>query len=131
VASLVLDLDHVQLAAPKGCELAARAFFGGLLGLAELDKPQSLRARGGCWFQVGSRQLHIGVEERFRPSLKAHPAFAVREIEALFERLARSHIECRWDAAIEGRRRFFANDPWGNRLEFTEPLSISPSNLPG
>lgn len=128
MASLVLDIDHVQLAAPKGSEVAARTFFGELLGLAELDKPESLRARGGCWFAIGSRQLHIGVEEPFRPSLKAHPAFAVRDIEALFERLERSHVECSWDAAIDGRRRFFASDPWGNRLEFTEPPAVPPAN---
>jgi hypothetical protein len=30
-------LDHVQIAAPPGCEPAARHFFGGLLGLSELD----------------------------------------------------------------------------------------------
>jgi catechol 2,3-dioxygenase-like lactoylglutathione lyase family enzyme len=120
----VLDLDHVQLAAPPGCESAARAFFGGLLELEEIEKPASLRGRGGCWFRLGARQLHIGVEELFRPSLKAHPAFAVRDIEALFGVLERSHIECRWDGAIDGRRRFFAVDPWGNRLEFTEPHDV-------
>jgi hypothetical protein len=56
VASLVLDIDLALLAAPRGCESAARAFFGELLGLAGLDKPDPLRARGGFWFQVGSRQ---------------------------------------------------------------------------
>jgi catechol 2,3-dioxygenase-like lactoylglutathione lyase family enzyme len=121
-----LDLDHVQLAAPNGCESAARAFFGDLLGLSEIDKPESLRSRGGCWFRLGNRQLHIGVEEPFRPSLKAHPAFAARDIEALFERLERSAIVCSWDTEIEGRKRFFVHDPWGNRLEFTEPSEKRP-----
>jgi hypothetical protein len=68
----------------------------------------------------------VGVESPFRPSRKAHPAFAVGDIQALFESLQRSHIKCSWDAAIEGRRRFFAADPWGNRLEFTEP-SVTPT----
>ena len=126
VTTFLLDIDHVQLAAPKGCEGEARAFFGGILGLEEIEKPEALRGRGGCWFRLGSRQLHIGVEEPFRPSSKAHPAFAVRDISALFEALQRSSIECSWDVSLEGRRRFFAADPWGNRLEFTEPSGTPP-----
>ena len=106
--------------------MAARAFFGGALGLEEIEKPPALAGRGGCWFRVGGRQLHVGVEDPFRPSRKAHPAFAVADIEALFEALQRSHVECSWDVALEGRRRFFAADPWGNRLEFTEPSATPP-----
>ena len=124
MSTFVVDIDHVQIAAPEGCEKEARAFFGGVLGMPEIEKPEALRGRGGCWFEVGGRQLHVGVEEPFRPSLKAHPALAVRDIEALFAVLERSHIECRWDASINGRRRFFAADPWGNRLEFTEAPGI-------
>src|ERR1700731_4022599 len=76
--ALVIEIDHVQIAAPKGCETDARRFFGDLLGLEEIQKPESLRSRGGCWFRVGSRQLHIGVEDTFSPATKAHPAFATR-----------------------------------------------------
>ncbi|HEV2417502.1 MAG TPA: hypothetical protein VGX94_06845 [Terriglobia bacterium] len=81
---LVHDIDHVQLAAPKGCEREARDFFGRLLELEEIEKPAPLRARGGCWFKAGTRQLHIGIEEPFSPATKAHPAFAVRDIDAVF-----------------------------------------------
>lgn len=126
MTTFVLDIDHVQIAGPKGCEAQARAFYGEMLGLVEVEKPRTLQGRGGCWFRVGARQLHIGVEEPFHPSKKAHPAFAVRDIAALFEALQRSHIECSWDASLEGRRRFFAADPWGNRLEFTEPSATPP-----
>ena len=64
--TLVTDIDHLQIAAPKGCEAQARHFFGDVLGLPEIDKPEFLRSRCGCWFRVGSRQLHIGVKEPFR-----------------------------------------------------------------
>jgi catechol 2,3-dioxygenase-like lactoylglutathione lyase family enzyme len=71
----VVGLDHVQLAAPPGCEEEAKRFFGELLGLAEVEKPESLRARGGAWFALGDdRQLHIGVEQSFVPARKAHRA---------------------------------------------------------
>jgi len=120
---LVTELDHVQIAAPRGCEQEARRFFGQLLGLEEMEKPESLLSRGGCWFKVGSRQLHIGVDEPFRPATKAHPAFSVSDVDALFNTLQAAGIACVWDDAINGVRRFYASDPWGNRLEFTEPTT--------
>lgn len=119
--ALVSEIDHVQLAAPKGCEAEARNFFGRLLELEEIEKPEPLRSRGGCWFKLGSAQLHIGVEEGFRPATKAHPAFAVNDIDALFAVLKKAGVRCVCDESLEGVRRFYANDPWGNRLEFTEP----------
>ena len=73
---MITGIDHVQVAAPPGCEPAARGFYGGLLELAEVDKPPALAARGGCWFAVGGQQLHVGVAQPFTPSAKAHPALA-------------------------------------------------------
>jgi catechol 2,3-dioxygenase-like lactoylglutathione lyase family enzyme len=118
-----LRIDHIQLAAPAGCEPAARKFFGELLGLEEIPKPEPLRSRGGCWFRLGAIQLHIGVEKDFRPATKAHPAFAVVDVEAAFQALRAAGVSCVWDDALNGLRRFYATDPWGNRLEFTEPAS--------
>ena len=118
---IVDELDHVQIAAPRGCERDARAFFGDLLGLKEIQKPESLQPRGGCWFKVGSRQLHIGVEDGMVPLKKAHAAFAVRHVESLFRRLEDAGVPCKWDDTIPTVRRFYAEDPWGNRMEFTEP----------
>jgi catechol 2,3-dioxygenase-like lactoylglutathione lyase family enzyme len=116
----VTEIDHIQLAAPQDCEAEARNFFGGLLGLAEIDKPEPLRSRGGCWFRVGSHQLHIGVEEPFHPAEKAHPAFAVTDVEALFQVMQAAGVQCTWDQAWRPIRRFYAHDPWGNRLEFLQ-----------
>ena len=115
----LLGLDHVQLAAPPGCEAEARRFFGELLGLAELEKPAPLRERGGAWFALGAQQLHVGVEEDFAPARKAHPALRVEpgELEALAERLAAASFPVSWDDSLPGERRFYSRDPWGNRIE--------------
>jgi catechol 2,3-dioxygenase-like lactoylglutathione lyase family enzyme len=112
-------IDHVQLAAPPGCEQLARDFYGGLLGLREIEKPVPLRARGGAWFGLGTGQLHIGVETEFAPARKAHPALSVPAagLDALAERLEAAGAPVRWDHALAGVRRFFTEDPWGNRLE--------------
>jgi catechol 2,3-dioxygenase-like lactoylglutathione lyase family enzyme len=113
----VLAIDHIQLAAPSGCEEAARRFFGELLGLEEIPKPEAIRARGGVWFRVGSHELHIGVEPGFAPARKAHPAFRSSHYDELRERLLVGGVEVTDDDAIPGIRRCFVADPWGNRIE--------------
>ena len=114
------SIDHVQLAAPRGCESAARRFFGGLLGLDEVEKPEQLRARGGVWFALDDQQLHIGVEEPFVPARKAHPALRVDidAIDRLAEALVSAGEKVEWDESLPGVRRFYTTDPWGNRIEF-------------
>ena len=120
MSDLIVRIDHVQLAAPKGCEDAARAFYGELLGLREIEKPESLRARGGCWFACGEQQIHIGVEEEFRPAKKAHAAFAVSDLASLRKSLIAHSVPVIDDNSLPGAQRFFAEDPWGNRTEFLE-----------
>src|SRR5690606_2661209 len=115
--------DHVQLAMPEGCEEDARHFYGAVLGLAELPKPANLAKRGGVWFQAGARQLHLGVEAAFRPALKAHPAFRVTDLTALREKLVANGYALREDEPLAGYDRFYACDPFGNRLEFLEPCA--------
>jgi catechol 2,3-dioxygenase-like lactoylglutathione lyase family enzyme len=120
---VITGLDHVQLACPPGAEEDARAFYGGLLGLREIEKPEPLRARGGVWFECGAQQLHLGVENDFRPARKAHPALrvaSVEELRALAERLG----EVRWDDGLPGFQRFYVGDPFGNRIEV---LTLTPS----
>ena len=113
-------LDHVQIAIPAGGEDQARRFFGDLLGLTELSKPLELAGRGGCWFQLGDRQLHLGVEADFRPARKAHVAIAVSDLSQLRGALERAGHETLNEAPLEGRQRFFTDDPFGNRMEFLE-----------
>jgi catechol 2,3-dioxygenase-like lactoylglutathione lyase family enzyme len=113
---VIVGLDHVQVAAPPGCEDEARRFYGETLGLEELAKPRLLAARGGVWFRAGAHELHIGVEPDFAPARKAHPAFAVDDLDRLAGRIE----DVAWadPAEIPGTRRFHCHDPFGNRLEF-------------
>ena len=116
----VLSIDHVQVAAPRGCEAEARAFYGELLGLEELPKPEPLAARGGCWFRAGEQELHVGVEDPFTPARKAHPGLVVADVDVLAAALGAQGIEVAYDDAIPGARRFYTADPFGNRLEFRQ-----------
>ncbi|KRF29338.1 VOC family protein [Paenibacillus sp. Soil787] len=117
-------IDHIQLAAPEGCEDEARNFFAKLLGWTEIPKPENLRKRGGVWFQCGIHQVHIGVQKDFVPATKAHPAFQVSQLDELQRYLANLNMQTTPDDARddEGVKRFYLNDPFGNRLEFIEWL---------
>ncbi len=122
MSDVIVGLDHVQVAAPRGCEAEARRFYGALLGLEELPKPPLLEARGGAWFRVGSHELHVGVADPHVPAAKAHPALRVRSVGALEElaaSLERAGVAVTWadPDEIPGTTRFHASDPWGNRLE--------------
>jgi ubiquinone/menaquinone biosynthesis C-methylase UbiE/catechol 2,3-dioxygenase-like lactoylglutathione lyase family enzyme len=120
---LIVGLDHVQLAMPPGQEASARAFYGGLLGLPELPKPAALAGRGGTWFACGTQMLHLGVQDDFTPQRKAHPALLVRDLAPVRARLEQAGYPVVPDEALPGYERFYAADPFGNRLEFLRPLS--------
>ncbi len=125
----IVGLDHVQLAMPRGGEDTARQFYAGVLGLTEIKKPPNLAKRGGVWFGLGPQQLHLGIEDEFRPARKTHPAVLVRDIEALRERVVVAGFSPIEDESLPGYRRFYVADPFGNRLEFLEPLPDRPADI--
>ena len=118
---MIARIDHVQVAAPAGGEDAARAFYGDLLGLPELPKPERLRARGGVWFAVGD----AAAARRHRGALRPGAQGAPRA-----RRAARGRPAARSPPRLRGRRaapitwdgpRFYVEDPFGNRLELLAP----------
>lgn len=105
---------------PPGEEEKARGFYAGLLGMTELSKPEELAKRGGCWFESGTVQLHLGVEGDFRPAKKAHPALRCRDYAALVQRLRDWGVEVNEPDDIAGVRRCHMHDPFGNRIELID-----------
>lgn len=116
----IVGINHIQIEAPSGCEAAARAFYGGILGLEEIEKPEQLRSRGGVWFACGAQQIHIGVTNNFEPRHKGHPALEVRHLPFWRMRLITFNIALTEDEPLPGWSRFYINDPWGNRIELLE-----------
>jgi catechol 2,3-dioxygenase-like lactoylglutathione lyase family enzyme len=117
---MAFALDHVQIAIPPGSEDVARAFYGTLLGLRELDRPASLAGRSGCWYDLGLHQLHLGADADFHPARKAHVALTTDDLGALRGRLEDAGCPIGEDVPIPGRTRFFTEDPFGNRLELIQ-----------
>ena len=118
-------IDHVQLAMPSGEEQKARDFYAGILGMAEVEKPAELRARGGAWFRSDDVIIHLGVEPEFRPARKAHPALVCRDFSVLLQTLTAAGYAVTPDPLLIDRRaRCYVHDPFGNRIELIE----GPSN---
>lgn len=111
------SLHHVQVSCPVGGENAARRFYAGLLGLAEVRKPSQLAPRGGVWFRGEGYELHVGVETPFVPARKAHPAFVVEDLHTVARALAEAGYAVTWDSSFESYLRFHTADPHGNRVE--------------
>ena len=117
----ITALDHIQLAMPPGGEAKARAFYDGVLGIPEVQKPANLVVRGGCWFERGPLKVHLGVEADFRPARKAHPAFLVNDLQALIGQISAAGYAVKIDEPLEGYERVYVDDPFGNRIELLEP----------
>jgi catechol 2,3-dioxygenase-like lactoylglutathione lyase family enzyme len=122
---MISAIHHVQITVPRGSEEHARRFYCEFLQLPEIQKPQSLLARGGLWLQVGDLQVHVGVEDHVdRSATKAHVAYAVEGLDAWRSKLAAGGIEIIEGIPIPGYNRFEFRDPFGNRVEFIERDSI-------
>jgi catechol 2,3-dioxygenase-like lactoylglutathione lyase family enzyme len=117
----IVGFDHVQLLMPTGGEAAARRFYGELLGLREVAKPEELAPRGGCWFVgVGGTAIHLSVDQRFIAAHKAHPGLIVVDLEAARRSLLKGGARIVEDDSGLGVRRCYTEDPFGNRIELIE-----------
>ena len=114
-------IAHVQVAITAGGEAPARAFYGGLLELEEVPKPATLADRGGVWFRCGAQEIHCGVEAEVAAT-RRHPALLTDGLDALKARLELAGVRTEVDRELPGYRRFYALDPFGNRIEFLEPV---------
>jgi catechol 2,3-dioxygenase-like lactoylglutathione lyase family enzyme len=117
---MIRGIAHVQVAITPGGEEAARAFYSDLLGLPELAKPETLADRGGCWFACGPQEIHCGVEPEVAET-RRHAALLTDDLDALRRRLEHASVRTADDRPLPGYRRFYAWDPFGNRIEFLEP----------
>ncbi|MBD3731032.1 MAG: VOC family protein [Sphingomonadales bacterium] len=116
----IIGIDHVQLAMPHGGEDGARAFYAGALGMAEIRKPGHLAVGGGCWFAGGGVEIHLGVEEGFTPSRKAHPALLVDDLAGMVTRLEQAGVPFSPGKPLAGCIRGDIADPFGNRIELMQ-----------
>ncbi|MGQ9888108.1 MAG: GNAT family N-acetyltransferase [Aggregatilineales bacterium] len=119
----ITRLHHLQISIPAGAEDAARAFYCGALGLPEIEKPDALAARGGLWLQLGDVQLQLSAaDETNQTAARARVACEVDNLALWRERLAAHGVAIQEAIPIPGCERFEARDPFGNCIEFIQPL---------
>lgn len=120
---IITRLNHVQVSIPVGTEDEARAFYCGVLGLAEIPKPDALAGRGGFWVAIGDQQIHFGVEDGIdRAATRAHLAYQVDDLAAWREALLKRGANIGESIQFPGFIRFETRDPFGSRIEFIQPL---------
>lgn len=118
-----MRLHHVQVAIPPGGEGLARRFWVEGLGMTEVAKPAALAGRGGLWVRdPGGAEVHLGVEDPFRPARKAHPALLLDDVAALDEAAARLadlgfEVDATERTTFPGHLRCHTFDGHGNRVE--------------
>lgn len=104
----------------------ARAFYGGVLGLGEIERPDF--GFPGAWYQAGDVQLHLivppaGVDTgRPAPALTPvanHIAFEIGDYEATRGQLEAAGVEVIGLGAKVGQ--MFVRDPDGNVVELIQP----------
>jgi catechol 2,3-dioxygenase-like lactoylglutathione lyase family enzyme len=116
----IIGIDHVQIAVPKAREAEALRFYREILALPEIPKPEELRARGGAWFQIGTLQMHIGVDPdpaNPPPRSKRHICFLVDDLAKAKAHVTAHNVTIEEESVAEGLSRFFIRDPAGNRIE--------------
>jgi catechol 2,3-dioxygenase-like lactoylglutathione lyase family enzyme len=117
----IVAVDHVQIAVPPQLEAAAVDFYGRVLGLRRLPKPEGTEDPRGAWFDGGNVQVHIGVQGAgFTPAMKAHVGFVVDDLAALQTALEAANSATKPGSDLPGFKRIFTQDPAGNRLEFLQ-----------
>lgn len=117
-------IDHVNVTVPRSLEAEAKHFYGVVMGMTEVPKPESSRGRGGAWYQLGKVQLHLSLEEGHSEHLsKRHVCYTVHDLGEAEERFRQAGVEILPDdLPVAGWRRFYVRDPGGNRLEIAQAI---------
>jgi glyoxylase I family protein len=107
----------------------ARAFYGDLLGLPEIERPDL--GIPGVWYQAGEVQLHlivppsgvdVGAAAAKMTPLANHVAFAIDDYEEVRSQLEAKGLEVIALGAEAGQ--MFVRDPDGNLVEFIRPRRL-------
>jgi catechol 2,3-dioxygenase-like lactoylglutathione lyase family enzyme len=115
-------IHHVNVTVPRSLEEAAKHFYGAVMGMEEVPKPEASRGRGGAWYQLGSLQLHLSIEDLEGAVMsKRHVCYTVANLAEAEQRFRDAGVEIiPDDSPIPGWSRFYVCDPGGNRLEIAQ-----------
>jgi catechol 2,3-dioxygenase-like lactoylglutathione lyase family enzyme len=112
----------VNVTVPAALESAAKHFYEGVLGLAQIPKPEGTRQNMGAWYQLGDLQLHLSVEDDVQNEVSdRHVCYQVADIAVAALNFRNAGVEIIADGRpVRGQSRFFVRDPGGNLIEITQ-----------
>ncbi len=119
----VKRLQHTSVPMPPGGDDDARAFYGDLLGMREIPKPEGLAAMTVVWFAANDNgdEVHVFQEKNIGPNSAAqHLCLEVDDIAAYQTRLSNAGYAVEIPATIYNRPRLFVRDPFENLVELVE-----------
>ena len=95
----------------------AKAFYAGLLGLEEIERPESFDFPG-AWYRIGTVLIHLVGRAQRDPETTAHFCLWAGDVRGAAKTVEAAGFEVKWDKRkIAGIDRFFTRDPDGNRIE--------------
>ncbi|MFN2492210.1 MAG: VOC family protein [Pyrinomonadaceae bacterium] len=126
----LVGINHVNVTVPAALELSAKQFYGDVLGLRQIPKPDGPRKHIGAWYEVGELQLHLSIEEDAQNRASGrHICYQVADIAIAKLHLETAGVEVIPDEdPVRGWSRFFARDPGGNLIEVTQKKTNEPTN---
>ena len=121
---MLTKIHHIQITIPDGTIELAREFYIDKLGLIEINKPDPLKTRPSFWVTLGEVDIHISVEDgNHREITKAHIAYEVDNLEYLKKRLSHLGLNIEEETIqFPGYKRIHFRDPFGNKVEFIQPV---------
>lgn len=123
----VTQVHHIQIFVAPEFEPATKHFYGQVLGLQEIAKPEQFHKNQGAWYQHGPNQLHLsllrhapGAEEDNHGSQR-HVCYMVADLAHAEKVLREAGVEILPDERpFDQWRRFYVRDPGGNFIEIAQ-----------
>ncbi|MFT5440612.1 MAG: catechol 2,3-dioxygenase-like lactoylglutathione lyase family enzyme [Alphaproteobacteria bacterium] len=143
--AMLKRVDHLNVQVPPEKEDEAKHFYGEILGLSQLTKPDNLGRSGAhyCLSEEPWYELHLGIARGasvadigLNQALLNHLGFQVDDLAAARQAFEAAGIEIsEADPARSEERdfyqeRFFVRDPGGNQLEIMESRRLHSARPP-
>ena len=121
MAIQIIDVNHVNVTVTSDLEEATKHFYSQVLGLQQIPKPVGTRQFVGAWYQIGSSQLHLSIEDNPQNNASSrHVCYRIADLDHAAEAFQAAGVEIIPDSqAVGPARRFFVRDPGGNLIEIT------------
>jgi len=119
----ITQVHHIQIFVPREVEQEAKHFYGDVLGLEEIPKPEAWRKNGGAWYRHGPNQLHLSLlrQPEDNRGSQRHVCYMVADLDHAEKIMREAGVEIvPDDRPFDQWTRFYVRDPGGNYIEIAQ-----------